>query len=83
MEIKYPIKEQEKVVNIIDNLTMFLARTVFWQKTEVLECLRDRIEYIILDQRLDEDQDVSEIQFLQDTIKFVEAQIEESKNYNK
>lgn len=81
MKLKYPTSEQANVVVLVEYLTMFMARTI-WQKTEILECLRDKIEHMAEDARLDIDEDAAEIQYYHDTIKFVEAQIEEEKKYD-
>ena len=83
MKLKYPTSEQADVVKLVEHFTIFVARTT-WQDTEVLECLRDEIEQMEVDARLDidEDEDANEIQYYHDTIKFVEAQIEEAKKYD-
>ena len=82
MKIEYPTNEQVTVVNLVEYLTMFMARTI-WQRTEILECLRDKIEDMAEEARLDPEDDAAEIQFYHDTIKFVEAQIEDAKKHDR
>ena len=46
MKLKYPTGEQANVVNLVEYLTMFI-----WQNTEVLECLRDKLEDMVAKHR--------------------------------